>query len=194
MTTSATVTTTPTVAALPTAGWRIDPSHSYAGFEVKHLGISTFRGRFTDVEGVVRTEAGQVRAIDGVVRLASVLTTDERLDGHLRSPDFFDVENHPEGRFLSTRIVSDGDALVVDGDLTLRGVTRPVRLEATLEGWGVDPAAGERISLQARGSIDRTEFGISWNSTLANGLPAVGERVTIVLGVEAVREEQEQER
>jgi polyisoprenoid-binding protein YceI len=189
MTTSATVTATPTAAVLPTAEWRIDPSHSYVGFEVKHLGISTFRGRFTDVEGLVRTEAGEVRAIDGVVRLASVLTTDERLDGHLRSPDFFDAESHPEGRFVSTRIASDGDALVVDGELTLRGVTRPVRLEAAIEGWGVDPAAGERISLQARGTIDRTEFGISWNSTLANGLPAVGERVTMVLGVEAVRGE-----
>jgi polyisoprenoid-binding protein YceI len=189
MTTSATVTAPPAAAVLPTADWRIDPSHSYVGFEVKHLGISTFRGRFTDVEGVVRTDAGEVRTIDGVVRLASVLTTDERLDGHLRSPDFFDVESHPEGRFVSTRIASDGDALVVEGDLTLRGITRPVRLEAALEGWGVDPAAGERISLQARGSIDRTEFGISWNSILANGLPAVSERVTIVLGVEAVREE-----
>src|SRR5207248_5221895 len=146
------MSTTISAPALPTAAWRIDPSHTYVGFEVKHLGISTFRGRFTDVEGLVHTDAGELSAVEGVVRLASVLTTDERLDGHLRSPDFFDVENHPEGRFRSERVESDGDALAVYGQLTLRGVTRSVRLEGTVEGWGVDPGGAERISIQARGT------------------------------------------
>ena len=185
------MSTTLTAPALPAAAWRVDPSHSYVGFEVKHLGISTFRGRFTDVEGLVRTEDGELAAVDGTVRLASVLTTDERLDGHLRSPDFFDAENHPEGRFRSVRVESDGDSVTIDGELTLRGVTRPARLQATVEGWGVDPGGAERISIQARGTIDRTEYGISWNSTLANGLPAVGEKVTMVLGIEAVRDSEE---
>jgi polyisoprenoid-binding protein YceI len=182
------MSTTVTAPALPTAAWSIDPAHSYVGFEVKHLGIATFRGRFTDVGGTIRTDAGEVAAVDGIVQLASILTNDERLDAHLRSADFLDVETYPEGRFTSTRVQSDGDAVVVEGELTLRGVTRPARLEGVVEGWGVDPGGAERVSIQARGAIDRNEYGISWNSTLANGLPAVGERVTIVLGIEAVRE------
>jgi polyisoprenoid-binding protein YceI len=186
------MSTTVSAPALPAAAWRVDPSHSYVGFEVKHLGISTFRGRFTDVEGLVRTDGGELAAVDGIVRVASVLTNDERLDAHLRSPDFFDAESHPEGRFRSLRIEGDGESHTIDGELTLRGVTRPVQLEATVEGWGVDPGGAERISIQARGTIDRTEYGISWNSTLANGLTAVGEKVTMVLGIEAVRVQEEE--
>jgi polyisoprenoid-binding protein YceI len=176
---------------IPTATWAIDPVHSSIGFGVKHLGISTYRGSFPAVSGTVETRDGGLSAVDGAVQVDSLVTQDANLTGHLLGPDFFEAPVHPEARFVSTRIEQRPDgAFRVDGELTLRGATRPVVLEGEIEGAGADAYGGQRIGLVAKGQIDRTEFGINFNSPLANGTLAIGEKVSLELHVEAVAQEQ----
>ena len=120
---SATETTT-----IPTGTWSIDAVHSSVGFEVKHLGVSTFRGSFKDVTGSIETDNGAVTAIDGTIETASIHTIDGALSGHLQTPDFFDTANHPQGHFRSTQVEDLGDGkLRIRGELELRGVTKPGR-------------------------------------------------------------------
>lgn len=179
----------PTAAALPTATWAVDPVHSSIAFGVKHLGVSTYRGSFQAAAGRIATRDGAIVSVEGTVRVDSLATQDATLTGHLLTPDFFDAANHPEARFASTAITPAADGrLRIAGELTLRGVTRPVVLEGELEGSGSDPYGNERIGLVARGQIDRTEFGVSWNNVLANGALAVAEKVTLDLAVEAIAE------
>jgi len=183
------MTTTTTIEqAIPTGTWGIDTLHSSIGFEVKHLGISTFRGGFADYAGTIETEDGRLSRVEGTIQTDSIDINDEQLGGHLRSPDFFDVERYPEAHFVSTSIeeVEEGRYRLV-GDFTLRGATHPVTLDVTVEGLGTDPGGNERLSLLAEGELDRTAYGLTWNSTLANGAAAVSERVRLVLSVEAVR-------
>jgi polyisoprenoid-binding protein YceI len=183
-----TTATSQTQVAVPAGTWSVDPIHSTIGFEVKHFGISTFRGRFTGYEGTIETGEGTIENVTGAVKVDSVDVSDEQLSGHLQSADFFDAANHPEIAFASTGIRELGDGrFALAGELTMRGVTRPVTLEVELDGAGPDPYGGERLSLAGRGEVDRTEFGISWNDTIANGALVVGEMVRLVLTVEAVR-------
>ena len=183
-----TTAATQTQVAVPAGTWNVDPVHSTIGFEVKHFGISTFRGRFTGYEGTIETGDGTIEKVTGAVKVDSVDVNDEQLSGHLRSEDFFDVANHPEIGFASTGVRELGDGrFELAGDLTMRGVTRPVTLEVEVDGAGHDPYGGERLSVVGRGEVDRTEFGIEWNDTLANGALVVGEKVRLVLTVEAVR-------
>lgn len=173
---------------IPTGTWTIDPVHSSIGFEVKHLGISTFRGGFADYEGTIESDAGHLTRVEGAIRTNSIDIRDEQLAGHLRSPDFFDVENHPEARFSSTSVEPIGDGRYrLTGQFSLRGVTQPIELDVFVEGVGPDPSGTERLSLLGEGELDRTAYGLTWNSTLANGAAAVSERVKLVLSVEAVR-------
>ena len=174
--------------AIPAGTWAVDPVHSAVGFEVRHLGISTYRGHFPGASGRVEVDAdGRIVALDGEVDLATVTTADATLAGHLRSPDFFDVEAHPVARFRATDVRRDGDAVAVEGVLELRGIENAVELRGTLEGVGVDPYGNDRLGLALRGTIDRTAWGITWNAPLANGALAVAEKVALVLHVEAVR-------
>lgn len=174
--------------AIATGTYAIDAVHSSIGFEVKHLGVSTFRGSFKDVAGSITTEDGAVTAIEGTVDTASVHTIDAALVGHLVSPDFFAAEEHPKGSFRSNRIEDLGEGkLRVHGELELRGVTRPVAIDAAIVGAGADPYGNERLGISGSGVIDRTEYGISWNSPLPNGGLAVAEKVRLVLDVEAVK-------
>ncbi len=176
--------------ALESGTWAIDPVHSRIGFEVKHLGISTFRGRFGSYEGRIVTSNGALNGIQGTIDVASIDVDDESLATHLASEDFFAAEQHPQARFASTSVEGAGERrYTLRGDLTLRGVTRPIELDLTVEGVGVGPDGGDRISLAAVGELDRTEYGISWNSKLANGASVVGEKVRLVLSVEAGRTE-----
>ena len=178
---SATVTT-----ALPTGTWSIDPVHSSIGFGVKHLGVSTFRGTFTSAAGSLVTEDGAIRSIEGTVKVENLVTEEPALTGHLHSGDFFDAAKYPELTFDSTSVEqSDDGNLRVSGDLTIRGVTRPVELDAEIEGAGEGPDGNFRIGIAARGAIDRSDWGITWNSPLPNGGFAVAERVTLTLHVEA---------
>ena len=179
---STTVTT-----ALPTGTWSIDPIHSSIGFGVKHLGISTFRGDFKQAAGTIETEDGAIRSIEGSVRVENLVTEEPALTGDLHSEDFFDAAKHPELTFKSTSVEQAEDGrLRVTGDLTIRGVTRPVELDAEIEGVGDGPDGSTRIGITATGAIDRSDWGITWNAPLANGAFAVAERVKLTLHVEAV--------
>jgi polyisoprenoid-binding protein YceI len=183
-------TATEQAVRLPIGTWEVDSLHSSLGFEVRHLGISAFRGGFKEFEGKIVTGEEGLERVEGTIETASIDVTDEQLGGHLRSPDFFDVEAHPQARFVSTSIERTGDGRYrLLGDFTLRGVTKPVELDVTVEGAGVDPSGNERIALSAVGELNRNAFGISWNSQLANGASAVSEKVRLLLSAEAVRSE-----
>ena len=173
--------------AVASGTWAIDATHSSVGFEVKHLGVATFRGSLGEVAGGVVTADGSVVAVEGTAAISSLRTVDQALSGHLMSPDFFDADAHPEARFQSTSVTPAGDDLIVRGDLELRGVSQPVELRGRIEGTVTDPSGNERIAISASGVIDRTAFGISWNAPLANGVLAVAEKVRLVLDIEAVR-------
>lgn len=182
--------TTERASGLAAGSWEIDPIHSRIGFEVSHLGISTFRGSFAGYEGRIVTSDGDLERVDGEIEVSSVDVGDSQLAGHLGSEDFFAAEQYPQARFVSTSVESadDGHYRVV-GDFTLRGVTRPLELDASVEGVGIGLDGSDRLSLAAVGELDRSDYGISWNSKLANGASVVGEKVQLVLSVEAGRTE-----
>jgi polyisoprenoid-binding protein YceI len=171
---------------IPDATWALDPVHSSVGFEVKHLGVATYRGNFPGVSGAITTAGGTVTAADGATEIKSLVTQDQTLTGHLFSPDFFDADNHPTGRFVATSIQQDGSDLTINGDLTLRGVTKPATLTGEVEGVGPDPYGNTRIGISVSGKINRTDYGINWNAPLDNGMVAVAESVKLVWHVEAI--------
>lgn len=181
------MSSTLTAPALPTATWGIDPIHSTIGFAVKHLGVSTYRGQFPGAAGSIETADGRIAAVRGTVEVAGLTTADASLTGHLLAPDFFDATAYPQASFASTRVEQGADgSLRIEGDLTLRGVTKPVVLAGELEGVGADPYGNARIGVTVKGVIDRTEFGVSWNNVLANGALAVAEKVTVEVHAEAI--------
>lgn len=181
--------TTATLDATRTA-WQIDPSHTDVSFSVKHLMISTVRGRFGQVQGTIEIDetdpASSTVAVE--IEAASIDTRDERRDTHLRSADFFDVETHPAIRFTSrdVRIGKDG-RFDVTGELSIRGVTREVVLKATDEGRGSDPWGGERAAFSATTTVDRRDFGLTWNQALETGGVLVGNDIRISLDVQAIK-------
>jgi polyisoprenoid-binding protein YceI len=171
---------------LPTGTWSIDPIHSSIGFGVKHLGVSTFRGDFKKAAGSIVSEDGAITSIEGTVLVENLATEEPALTGHLHSEDFFHAGAFPELTFKSTSIAqADDGELRVIGDLTIRGETRPVELDAEIEGVGDGPDGTTRIGIAATGAIDRSNWGITWNAPLANGAFAVAERVKLTLHVEA---------
>ena len=183
-----TTATSPAGIEIPTGTWTVDPVHSTIGFEVKHFGISTFRGRFTGYEGTLETADGSLKRVEGNVRVDSVDVRDEQLAGHLQSEDFFDAANHPSVAFASTGVRQVEDRYELDGELTIRGETRPVTLEVEVDGAGDDPYGGQRISVTGTGEINRFDYGIPFNAKTPNGALVAGEAVRLVLSVEAVRE------
>jgi polyisoprenoid-binding protein YceI len=184
-----------TTQALSTAGatvqpgvWNIDPSHSTIGFSVKHMMIATVRGRFTEFSGALTAGDDGAIAIDGLIQAASIDTNESQRDEHLRSADFFDAANHPEIRFASTRVTASGDGgLTIAGELTIKGITREVVLDAELHGSGVDPWGNERVALEAKGEINRKDFELNWNQLLEAGGVLVGEKIKIALDLSTVR-------
>jgi polyisoprenoid-binding protein YceI len=156
-----------TTTIIPEGTWTIDPVWSVVEFAVRKLGLTTIKGRAPVVSGVVT--GGETPAIEGTVDAASITTFDEQRDAHLAAPDFFDVARHPELRFVSTSVRRDGDELLVDGELTVRGVTRPVQLRGILSGPSEDPWGGRRLGLELRTTVDRTDFGLRWNAPLPGG-------------------------
>ena len=171
--------------------WKIDPAHSIVEFAVKHLMISTVKGRFTDVEGeiVIAGDDPSKSSVSATLKSASIDTRTGQRDEHLRSPDFLDALNFPEISFRSTRITGDSTDFKVTGDLTIRGVTRQVTLDATNEGSGKDPWGGERIGFSASTKLDRRDFGLTWNQTIEAGGVLVGNDVKVTIDVEAVKQE-----
>ncbi|HEY3834672.1 MAG TPA: YceI family protein [Acidimicrobiia bacterium] len=168
--------------------WNIDPSHSTVGFTVRHLMISKVRGRFGTFSGSLTIDADPLQSsVQATVDLASVNTDDEGRDAHLRGADFFNTETHPEMTFSSTGVKEKGDDYVLLGDLTIKGVTRPVEFELEFEGVGADPWGGTRAGFSAHTEIARKDWNIDFNMPLETGGVVVGEKVKIELEIEAVK-------
>jgi polyisoprenoid-binding protein YceI len=175
---------------MATQRWNIDPSHSGVHFTVRHLVISKVRGSFGKWQGVVEFDEQSPSASSVSVRIdaASIDTREEKRDAHLRSPDFFDVDKYPELTFTSTRVEKRSDSEYrVSGDLTIHGVTRPVVLASELLGRGKDPWGNERIGFAATTTINRKDFGLSWNQALETGGVLVGDKIEIALDIQAVK-------
>ena len=163
--------------------WTIDPAHTEVGFSVKHLMISTVRGRFADVRGTIQLDGNDLTraSVDAAIATASIDTRQEQRDAHLRSADFFEVEKYPTITFRSTGVERiKNDRYRITGDLTIRDVTREVVLEGTDEGRGRDPWGGERLGFSATTTIDRRDFGLTWNQALEDSGRVLPERVEIV--------------
>jgi polyisoprenoid-binding protein YceI len=174
-----------------TALWRIDAAHAHVEFGVRHLMISTVKGRFGDIDGTVSVEDADAATaqIDVRIGAASIDTRVEQRDQHLRSPDFFDVERYPALTFTSKRVErSSPGELRVAGDLTIRDVTREVVLEVEERGTVRDPWGNERSGFSATTRIDRTDFGLTWNQALETGGFVVGNEVKITIEAELVRQ------
>jgi polyisoprenoid-binding protein YceI len=182
------MSTTVETTRIESGTYPIDSVHSQVGFEVKHLGISTFRGSFSGFAGSIAVGEKGIEKIEGTIDVASVEVPDKTLAGHLLSPDFFDAENHPQGSFVSTGVEADGESgYRVTGDFTLRGVTRPIELAVEVEGAGPGMDGSAVLSLVASGVINRNDFGISWGATVESGAAVVAEKVKLVLTIEAVK-------
>lgn len=183
-----TLTRTAADTTVPVAGtYELDPSHSSADFQVRHLGLSKVRGGFAIERGsVVIGDDPLESSVEVTLDAASFSTGAEDRDGHVKSADFLDVEQFPTLSFRSTGVRQDGDDWKVDGELTVKDVTRPVTLDVEFEGANTDPWGNGRIAFAAETEINREEFGITWNQTLETGGVLVGTKVKITIDVQAV--------
>ncbi len=170
--------------------WNIDLSHSTVGFSVRHMVFAKVNGHFNawtgkldlDVEDFTKSK------VEISIDVNSIDTREEKRDGHLKSPDFFDAASHPTMTFKGMKIEkTSGEEYKLSGDLTIRGTTRPVSLDVEYGGRGKDPWGGERIGFHAKGSVNRTDFGLKWNQALEAGGVLVGEKVEISIDLEAVK-------
>jgi polyisoprenoid-binding protein YceI len=186
MTTTTTVKTPVLNPVLNPGTWAIDPSHSEVSFSVRHLMVSKVRGNFKTFSGAINVgEDLTASSVEATIDVASVDTRDERRDNHLRSADFFNVEAHPQMSYRSTGVRATGEDYILDGELSLHGVTRPVALRLELNGVGSDPWGGTRAGFSASAEISRKDFGIDIAMPLEGGGVVVGDRVAIHLEVEA---------
>jgi polyisoprenoid-binding protein YceI len=167
--------------------WDIDPVHSDVSFSVRHMMVSKVRGRFGAFSGeIVTGESLTDSTVTASIDASSIDTNNEQRDGHIRSADFFDVENHPQWTFRSTGLSIDGDDFALDGDLTIKGVTRPVSLALEVNGFGPDAFGGTRAGFSASVTIDRNDFGVDIKMPLDGGGVVVSDKVQITLEIEAV--------
>jgi polyisoprenoid-binding protein YceI len=167
--------------------WAIDPVHSDVGFTVRHMMVSKVRGRFGRFEGQLVTGEDRLdSSVTASIDLTSIDTNNPQRDAHIRSADFFDVENYPTMTYRSTGVRYDDDDLVVDGELTLKGVTRQVPLRLEVNGFGPDAYGGTRAGFTATAEINRRDFGVNFNAALETGGAVVADKVTIHLEIEAV--------
>ena len=169
--------------------YTIDPTHSRIGFVTRHAMVTKVRGNFNDFEGSATTGAGLENAtIELTAQTASVDTRNEQRDGHLRTGDFFDVEQYPAITFRSTEVTAaDTDTLRVTGDLTIKDVTQPVTIDFDYEGAAVDPYGNQRIGFEGRTKIARSDFGLTFNATLETGGVLVSEDVTLEFEISAIK-------
>jgi polyisoprenoid-binding protein YceI len=175
---------------VPAAGtYAIDASHSQAGFVVRHLMVSKVRGAFTGVSGTV-TVADEVTGSSLEVEIdpASIDTRDAGRDEHLRSADFFGTDEHPTITYRSTGLRREGGAWLLDGDLTIKGVSRPVTLDVEFLGAAGDPWGGTRLGFSATGELDREDWGLNWNQALETGGVLVGKKVALEIEAELIRQ------
>ncbi len=172
-----------------TSTWSIDPVHSVVEFAVKHMMIATVRGRFERFTGTVELdEADPSRStVEVQIEAASINTRNEQRDGHLRSADFFAVDEYPTLEFRSTRLDPTGGDWKLEGELTVRGVTHPVVLDVEHEGVATDPWGNERIAFTARTEVDRERWGLTWNQALDTGGFVLSDRIELELDVSAIK-------
>ena len=168
--------------------YAIDPAHTAVEFVARHLMITKVRGRFGSVAGTIEFEPGSdvPRSVQATVDATSIDTREAQRDAHLKSSDFFEADKFPTLQFASTRIEGKADDFTIYGNLTIRGITREVALKAEFEGRTADPWGGQRVGFSASTTIDRKDFGLTWNAALETGGVMVGDQVRIELEVQAV--------
>jgi polyisoprenoid-binding protein YceI len=182
---SMSILTESSATAIPNGTWSIDPVWSVLEFEIKKLGLVTLKGRVPGFSGTI--EGGETPSISGAVDVSTITTFDETRDGHVQAPDFFDADRYPELRFESTAVESRGDELVVEGELTIKNVTKPLTLTGSYVGTGVDPYGNDRIGIELAGTVDRTDFGLEWNAPLPGGGFLLPNEVVLKANLAAVR-------
>jgi polyisoprenoid-binding protein YceI len=172
-----------------TGTWTIDPSHTRLGFVARHAMVTKVRGTFSDVAGTIVIDGANPESSTAqvTVQLASVSTNSADRDAHLRSPDFFDVENNKEMTFTSTAVKVDGDDFIVVGDLTICGVTRPIEIEVEPNGVATDPFGAVRAGFEGEAELSRKDYGLTWNVALEAGGWLVSDKIKIQLDVSAVK-------
>jgi polyisoprenoid-binding protein YceI len=174
---------------MATQTWNFDTAHSTVGFWVKHMMFAKVRGEFTSWTGSLSFDPADLGTlkVEAKIDAASINTGNEARDNHLRSGDFFDVEQHPSLTFGSSKVEGSGDRLKVYGDLTLHGVSKPVVLDVERTGSGKDPWGNERVGFHAKTTINRKDFGLGWNQALEAGGVLVGEEIHIEIEVQAIK-------
>ncbi len=173
------------------SNWTLDEAHSSVGFTVRHMMISNVRGYFTKFTTTVTADPDNLATANIAVSIdpTSIDTRNEQRDGHLRSADFFDAENHPKIAFQSSRLQSAGDGQhKLEGDLTIRGVTKPLTLECEIMGPAKDPWGNDRIGVTAAGKLDRSDFGLTYNSVLETGGVLIGDTIKLNIEMEFVKQ------
>jgi len=167
--------------------WNIDPVHSEVGFSVRHMMVSKVRGRFNTFSGQLVTGEDPLHSsVTAEIDLASIITGNEQRDNHIRSADFFEVETYPTMTYRSTGVRLDGGDYVLDGELTLKGVTKSVPLTLELNGFGPDAYGGTRAGFTATGEINRKDFNVNFDAPMQNGGVVVSDKITLQLEIEAV--------
>jgi polyisoprenoid-binding protein YceI len=180
--------TIPGLEALTAGTWTVDASHSTVGFVARHLMVAKTRGRFTDYAATVTIAENPLESkVEAVVQAASITTDDESRDGHLKSADFFEVETYPTLTLVSTGIEPRGADYVLHADLTIRGITKSVDFDLEFEGVVSDPWGNTKAGFTAETEISRKEWGLEWNAALETGGVLVGDKVKIVLEIEALK-------
>jgi polyisoprenoid-binding protein YceI len=176
-------TTTQEQVAIPQGTFRADPVHSTVSFEVQYMGVGTFSGNVRDFEASLVDGR-----LSGAARIASLETKDPNLHGHLMAPDFFDAERYPEVSFATTSVVQDGGEFAFEGEVTIKGITRPATLTGTITGPVTDPYGNTRYGLRLETTVDRTAYGITWNAEMPNGTKALADEVTLKAELSFVEE------
>jgi polyisoprenoid-binding protein YceI len=184
---SMTSTTAVQIPGYVVGAWDIDASHSTVGFSVRHMMVSKVRGYFREFSGeIVTADDPTQSSVTATIDLSSIDTRQEQRDAHIRSADFFDVENHPRMTFRSTAVRTDGADWTVEGELTIKGRTKPVTLELELNGFGPDAYGGTRAGFSAKTEISRSEFGVDIQMPMDGGGVVVGDKISVELEIEAV--------
>jgi polyisoprenoid-binding protein YceI len=183
---STTDATATSATGLPVGTWRLDSTHSSASFAVKHMVVATFRGRFEKFDATLTVDENSAELV-GTVDASSIVVKDENLQGHLGSPDFFDVERYPEVTFRSTSIRREGDEAIVDGELTIKGNTHSVEARGEIAGPAVTLGDVTKLGLTLETIVDRTQFGLNWNAPLPKGGFAVADEVKLTVELELVQ-------
>jgi polyisoprenoid-binding protein YceI len=173
-----------TVAGLPVGTWQLDPTHSSASFAVKHMDVSTFRGRFEHFDASLVVSDDGAAELRGSVRADSIVVKDENLQAHLGSPEFFDVERYPELRFVSTTLRRDGEELIADGTLTIKDETHPVEARGTITGPTETLGGVVKVGVTLETVIDRTKFGLNFNAQLPQGGDVLANEVKLTVELE----------